>query len=1191
MQIQTILYRYIHTLLTLLPLAVAALLSVACSDTGNRAEVDRLNEVSYSYHYRNLDSTRAYAKRALELSQNYDDGRAEALNNLAFVEIARMNYARAFTILTSIPEQTDNQIEQLVSDVQLMRLCQRRSENKNFYHYLQHAQDCLKRIHEDEGLLDERQRARLIYARSEFAIVYSAYLYYLGQLRLSTEALMSIDAGGDVVRDTAQLLAYYYNVGSGGILSGTTHERVVQAEFDNLMRCYLLSRQYHYRYWEANSLQAISEHLQNDDDRRRLTADNLQEIDFVNVDQMPDSLLSGNLAQRALTLFEAYGDVYQISGAWRTLSTSYRNIGDYNSAYACLTNALEKDTAINAAPDLVASIREQMSIVCSAMGDKQRSDYNRNIYLDLQERTRQDRQLEARAEQLSFSLRQLDFMIVAVIVLIAIIIGLLSYFGYLRHKQRRMVSTDKLLAPLDEWKQKCETKYEEKQEEIEETEDEASMKKSQKEHYGEISVEQRTKIMIASSVVPLINRLTREFDIVSDGNCTPESRDEHLAYAGQLVDSIAECNQQLTKWIRLKQGGLQLNIKSFMVKDVFDVIRRNATDYLRHGITLHVDDNDAVVKADPVLTLFMVNTIAENARRYTPEGGEVKVTAGEADDYVEISIADNGSGMSKEQLDGLFTRKIIKDSTNDKKEGGHGFGLINCKGIIDKYRKTSSIFSVCSISAESEVGQGSRFFFRLPKGVKHMLTVAVLLVCQCVMTLASTERFNNIADMETRARAYADSAYNCNIKGQYKRTVVFADSCIRLLNRIYPERIPNASRRKRLMTLNGDYPAVAAELQWFRDSVKANYGTILDLRNETAVAALALRDWNLYSYNNAVYIQLFRECSADNTIASYVKTMQQAESNRSVAMIMLIVMFVSIFPAYYLLYYRHRMYYRLCVDKIAEINRVLTDETIPSEEKLERIDALWPEGSPGKNAKRTTDRRPKELHDVVKAIRNSVEEDLHRQKELHEQEELAKDALHRQTMECDRLYVSNSVVDNCLSSLKHETMYYPSRIRQVLDSGELTPEVLVSLRELANYYRMLYTALINQTVHTRYRICSMDEILTMMNYLFAILKRKNGGVPPLRSTTPYGNSYVQLTATLDRCTERVDSHKLFTPYTDDFDYLVCCQIMRDIGDFTGMRASGIQAYYDADARLVIKLFVPQMVLENVKMSKCQNVKI
>ena len=1182
---QIIPYKHIHNLLMILPFAIIVLLAVACYDTSNRAEVDRLNDISYSYHYRNIDSTQVYAKRAFEHSHNYGDGRAEAMNNLAFVEIARMKYAKAFKILTSIPEQTDNQIEQLVCDVQLMRLCQRRSENKNFYHYLQHAQGCLKRLNEDEELLDERQRARLVYARSEYAIVYSAYLYYLGQLRLSTEALMAIDAGGEVVRDTAQLLAYYYNVGSGGILSGKTHERVVQAEFDNLMRCYLLSRQYRYQYWEANSLQAISEHLQNDDDRQRLTADNMQEIDFINVDQMPDSLLSGNLAQRALSLFEAYGDVYQTAGAWRTLSMSYRNIGDYNSAYACLTNALEKDTAINAAPDLVASIREQMSIVCSAMGDKPRSDYNRNIYLDLQERTRQDRQLEARAEQLSVSLRQLDFMIVAVMVLIAIIIGLLSYFGYQRHKQRRMVSTDRLLAPLEEWKQKCEAKYEEKQEEIEEIEDETNVKKSQKEHYGEISVEQRTKILIASSVIPLINRLTREFDVLTAGKCTPESRNEHLAYAGQLVDSIAECNQQLTKWIRLKQGGLQLNIKSFMLKDIFDVIRRNASDYKRHGITLHVEDNDTVVKADPVLTLFMVNTIAENARRYTPQGGEVKVSAEETDDYVEISIADNGSGMAKEQLDGLFTRKIIKDSSNVKAEGGHGFGLINCKGIIDKYRKTSSIFSVCSISAESEVGKGSRFFFRLPKGIHRVLTIVAMLVYQCVTIAASTGHLTNVTAMEAKARAYADSAYNCNINGQYERTIIFADSCICLLNKLYPERIPNASRRNRLMTLNGDYPAIAAELQWFRDSVKADYGTILDVRNETAVAALALRNWSLYSYNNAVYIQLFRDCSADNTIATYVRTMQQAESNRSVAMIMLIVMFVSIFPAYYLLYYRHRVYYRLCIGKIADINRVLLDDTMPSEEKLNRIDALWPESTETKLSKRMADRRPKELHDVVKAIRNSVSSDLNREKEMQVQLEIVRDQLRRQTMECDRLYVSNSVVDNCLSSLKHETMYYPSRIRQVLDNGELTAEGIVSLRELALYYRMLYMALINQTVHTQYRIGSTDEILTMMNYMFAIIKRKNGGVAPGCAVSSYGNSYAILTMTLDKCATRPDSHKLFTPYTDDFDYLVCCQIMRDIGDFTGMRGSGIQAYYDAGAKLVIRMFVPQTILEKVKMTK------
>ena len=65
--------------------------------------------------------------------------------------------------------------------------------------------------------------------------------------------------------------------------------------------------------------------------------------------------------------------------------------------YVCLQDALERNKAINQAPDLIASIREQLSVVYAAVNDKQGSDFNRNIYLDLQEQTRQDRYLESRA--------------------------------------------------------------------------------------------------------------------------------------------------------------------------------------------------------------------------------------------------------------------------------------------------------------------------------------------------------------------------------------------------------------------------------------------------------------------------------------------------------------------------------------------------------------------------------------------------------------------------------------------------------------------------------------------------------------------------------------------------------------------------------------------------------------------------
>ena len=52
-----------------------------------------------------------------------------------------------------------------------------------------------------------------------------------------------------------------------------------------------------------------------------------------------------------------------------------------------------------------------------------------------------------------------------------------------------------------------------------------------------------------------------------------------------------------------------------------------------------------------------------------------------------------------------------KNVSELQKNKGHGFGLMNCKGIIDKYKKTNEIFRVCLFRIESELGKGSRFYF------------------------------------------------------------------------------------------------------------------------------------------------------------------------------------------------------------------------------------------------------------------------------------------------------------------------------------------------------------------------------------------------------------------------------------------------------------------------------------------------
>lgn len=120
---------------------------------------------------------KVYAQRAMQLADSYDDGYAEALNNLAFVSLAKMQYRQAQRQLEDVLAKTDNQIEQFVADVQLMRLCQRESRNKDFYDYRERAESRLKRLREDVSMLSAHEKRRLIYAEIEFRIVASTYFF------------------------------------------------------------------------------------------------------------------------------------------------------------------------------------------------------------------------------------------------------------------------------------------------------------------------------------------------------------------------------------------------------------------------------------------------------------------------------------------------------------------------------------------------------------------------------------------------------------------------------------------------------------------------------------------------------------------------------------------------------------------------------------------------------------------------------------------------------------------------------------------------------------------------------------------------------------------------------------------------------------------------------------------------------
>ena len=1043
---------------------ISTIILSACSRTDRQA-VDKLNEQSYAYHYRNIDSTESYARRAAKLAEGYHAGRAEALNNLAFVHIVRMEYDEAERLLNEVVETTNHQVQQLIAYVQQMRLCQRRSRNREFHDYRELADKTIRRINEERASLSEHDQRCLLYAETEYAIVNSTYYYYVGLEQQSIDALNAINPN-EVQRDTAQFLNYLYNIGAGGIITQGSQQEINQQEFDRLMRCFLMARQGDYPYFAANALEALSEHLMEPPVRDHLMMDNMPAMKFLNPDHVDDNMLAGYLAENSLYIFREFGDVYQIAGAYRTLASCFRQIGDYESALYNLEQALS-DSAIYQAPDLVASIREQLSVAYAAIDDKQQSDYNRNLYLDVQETTRQDRQLEARANQYERAISQLNLMIIAVIVAIILLFFSLWLFNYLNKKRTKTEGTDEL--------------FEQKSEDIQalQLRVEASERRN---------LEQRAKVSLVNSVTPFIDRILHEVK-------NPEKADAE--YIQELTDQINDYNDVLTYWIQLRQGELSLHIESFALQELFDLLAKGHASFQMKGVELNIAPTDAVVKADKVLTLFMLNTLADNARKFTDKGGKVSISANDQEEYVEIAVEDTGQGMTDEQLQHLFESKPIKD--DGKAQTSHGFGLLNCKGIIEKYRKISQIFSVCQIAATSKLGQGSRLFFRLPKGILRMLILGMLLSGTALTVYGQQPKPTpTVSDPLAQASAYADSAYFCNINGQYERTLVFADSCIDCLNRQYLSLQP---RGRYLMRSIGNPSLIAPEIKWLHDGLDVNYHIILDIRNESAVAALALHEWQIYSYNNRIYTQLFKEMSADDTLGDYCRTMQQSQTNKTIAIILLVILALAILPAYYLLYYRHRLY-----------SRFLSEQQ--------------------------------------------------RQTDL----EMLDDEQRRTELEISNLHVSNAVLDNCLSTLKHETMYYPSRIRQTLDSGDTE-----SLSEVTSYYRELYGMLSQQAMrqvertHLHLRPLSMEGVTilgdeNLIRYLFEILRKQSGEKKPEIQFSQKNEKYVEVSVAmpgLDFSKEQPED--LFQPKREHIPFLICRQIVRDHGEATNRRGCGIRA--------------------------------
>lgn len=1247
----------------------------SCTDMVPTKEVrliDSLNGKAYAYRYRSLDSSYKYADAAYRQVNFYKSGKAEASNNLGFCAYMNMDFDRAEALHKEVYKLTKNELELLIADIGLMKICQRTAMNKEYYDYRNSALRRMKRICEESDLFaDRHETLRLDYAFTEFFIVSSIYYYYLQQRQEAIDALNQIPED-EALTDTNQLLYYHYIKGSASLVEVNNPEERKLREFDQLYYTWRTAVQSKNPYFEGNGLQGLANLMvspANFEFYRVRRTHALDQFDFP-----VDSLMPLRMAQLALEKFQEYDDLYQIAGAYVSIGKYLNAHGRYSEALDTLTKALdcvnqhhllyyhykadtldklwpyaEGDTTytgvpwiteekVKTVPEWISRIREQLSVSYAGLGMKHASDYNRNIYLDILNFTRQDKELESRYISLEAGSRQMTLVLSVVIVGLVLVVILWWFFNK-SSKTRNQVDVERLQQILSlcrditssipmnvpliqqgidqlfgKGRMTLEIPEEGKaalvpvhrlskdekalvhvlepyiiwaadnEQMVEALSDERIQLEKQRYVYEQhIAGNKRQNLIkkaclaIVNGINPYIDRILNEVHKLTEKGYIDDEKikKEKYQYIDELVTTINEYNDILALWIKMKQGTLSLNIETFGLNELFDLLGKGRRAFEMKEQTLEIEPTHAMVKADRALTLFMINTLAENARKYTHEGGVIKVYARTTDSYVEISVEDNGRGISAEDVAQIIGEKVydsrvigMKNATDAdelKENKGSGFGLMNCKGIIEKYKKTNELFRVCVFNVESELGKGSRFYFRLPSGVRKVIGVLLCLLLPFGMgsclydpippMLQDTDSIVVITDsayedLLDAASDYANAAYFANVDEQYEIALQYADSAILLLNEHYQKYArPDATHR--YMKLVGE--GIPAEILWWNELFDSDYHVILDIRNEAAVAFLALKQLDAYSYNNSAFTDLYKLQGEDQTLEGYCRQLERSNINKTVGIILCFVLLIVSLVGYYLLYLRKRIQNRLSLEQVLEINQKVFAASLIRPQEQENAEALQREESTLKeipqrivdeafgsvNELLTIDRMGiavynetthlleyasspgQEMPEMVQLCFDSREyiSEQHRQaiplmveaggehqcvgvlylerREGTEQEtdrllfelvaryvaivvfnavvklatkyrdiESAHEETQRASWEDSMLHVQNMVLDNCLSTIKHETIYYPNKIKQIIGrlnaqnlSEKEEKEAVETMTELIEYYKGIFTIL------------------------------------------------------------------------------------------------------------------------------------
>jgi signal transduction histidine kinase len=281
-----------------------------------------------------------------------------------------------------------------------------------------------------------------------------------------------------------------------------------------------------------------------------------------------------------------------------------------------------------------------------------------------------------------------------IILLVILILALsLLFIGYYQRNQ---------------YKKKTARLLEEKNEQLEKAN--RQLQESEK-HLMELnSTKDKFFSIIGHDLRNPLNALLGFSELIS-GNSKEYTTEEIRKYSkiiNEAAKNIHLLIENLLEWSRSQSGKIDFNpLETAFAPIMLEIISIFEIQAEKKGIILESDIPEGLmVYADVNLLSTILRNLVNNAVKFTPKNGKVNLDAVQSEQGLRVTIRDTGVGMTKEQLDSLFSLAHGPSTPGTAEEKGTGLGLILCKEFVDKHKGT--------ISAESEPGKGSTFTLVLP---------------------------------------------------------------------------------------------------------------------------------------------------------------------------------------------------------------------------------------------------------------------------------------------------------------------------------------------------------------------------------------------------------------------------------------------------------------------------------------------